>query len=240
VRHVIGHPPTEIDINDGTSRPPALDPLRNSGVRGKGKKSAAESVQVAADVCYLTRRESISQFRTGGKMRTYIRWAIVGVVGLGLAACGEGGGKSASSAAAFKVNGVWEGEFPDNTDTAGTLKSKGKVTLSDNVYTYSWYKKLVGPDNATVYDWTETARETGSASFAPDYMEWTADSFGEAEFNDGTKTWSSVAMKPSKNEYAIQYTVEGNKLTLKEDINMDGDFDDVFESPETLTYTKIN
>jgi hypothetical protein len=239
VRHVIGHPPTEIDINDGT-RPPALDPLRNAGVRGKGKKSAAESVQVATDVCYLTRRESISQFRTGGKMRTYIRWAIVGVVGLGLAACGEGGGKSASGADAFKVKGVWEAEFPDKTDAAGTLKSKGKVTLSDNVYTYSWYKKLVGPDNTMVYDWAETARETGSASFAPDYMEWTADSFGEAEFNDGTKTWSSVAMKPSKNEYAIQYTVEGNKLTLKEDINMDGDFDDVFESPETLTYTKVN
>ena len=34
--------------------------------------------------------------------------------------------------------------------------------------------------------------------------------------------------------------VEGNKLTLKEDINLDGDFDDVFESAETMTYTKIN
>jgi len=173
-------------------------------------------------------------------MRTYIRWAFVGVVGLALAACGEGGDKSASSAEAFKVNGVWEAEFPDKTDAAGTLKSKGKVTLSDNVYTYSWYKKLVGPDNATVYDWTETARETGNASLAPDYMEWTADSFGEAEYNDGTKAWGNVEMKAQKNEYAIQYTVEGNKLTLKEDINLDGDFDDVFESAETMTYTKIN
>lgn len=240
MRHVIGHPLTEIDVNDGTSRPPTPDPLRNSGsLPGKGKKSAAESVQVAANVCYLTRRESVSQFSTGGKMRTYIRWAIVVVVGLGLAACGEGG-KSASSAEAFKVEGVWEAEFPDKTDAAGTLKGKGKVTLSDDVYTYSWYKKLVGPDNATVYDWTETARETGRASFAPDYMEWTADSFGEAEYNDGTKTWSDVAMKSSKNDYAIQYKLDGNQLTLKEDINLDGDFDDVFESPETLTYTKIN
>ena len=174
-------------------------------------------------------------------MRTYIRWAIVGVIGLGLAACGEGGGKSASgSAEAFKVNGVWEAEFPDKTDAAGTLKSKGKVTFSDNVYTYSWYKKLVGPDNATVYDWTENARETGSASFAPDYMEWTADSFGEAEYNDGTKTWGNVEMKSQKNDYAIQYKLDGNKLTLKEDINLDGDFDDVFESAETMTYTKVN
>jgi hypothetical protein len=173
-------------------------------------------------------------------MKAYLRWAFVGVVGLGLAACGEGDGKSASSADAVKVNGVWEAEFPDKTDAAGTLKQKGKVTFSDNSYTYTWYKKLVGPDNATVYDWTETARETGSASFAPDYMEWTADSFGEAEFNEGTKTWGDVGMKSSKNEYAIQYTVEGDTLTLKEDINLDGDFDDVFESPETLIYTKVN
>ncbi|MGH8480618.1 MAG: hypothetical protein ACREXK_13890 [Gammaproteobacteria bacterium] len=173
-------------------------------------------------------------------MRIYIRWAFVGGVALGLAACGEGGGTSASGADAFKVNGVWEAEFPDKTEGAGTLKIKGKVTFSDNDYTYAWYKKLVGSDNATVYDWTETARETGSASFAPDYMEWTADSFGEAEYNDGTKTWGSIGMKSTKNEYAIQYTVVGDKLTLKEDINLDGDFDDVFESPETLTYTKIN
>ncbi len=173
-------------------------------------------------------------------MRAYLHWAFVSGVGLGLAACGEGGGTNASGADAFKVNGAWEAEFPDKTDAVGTLKGKGKVTFSDSVYTYSWYKKLVGPDNATVYDWTETARETGSASFAPDYMEWTADSFGEAEFNDGTKTWSNVAMKSSKSDYAIQYTVEDGKLTLKEDINLDGDFDDVFESPETLTYTKLN
>jgi hypothetical protein len=173
-------------------------------------------------------------------MKAYLRWAFVGVVGLGLAACGEGDGKSASSADAVKVNGVWEAEFPDKTDAAGTLKQKGKVTFSDNSYTYTWYKKLIGPDNATVYDWTETARETGSASFTPDYMEWTADSFGEAEYNDGTKTWGAIAMKSSKNEYAIQYTVEGDKLTLKEDINLDGDFDDVFESPETLSYNKAS
>jgi hypothetical protein len=173
-------------------------------------------------------------------MRAYLRWAFVVGVGLCLTACGEGGDPSASGADAFKVKGAWEAEFPDKTDAAGTLKQKGKVTFSDDGYTYAWYKKLIGLDNATVYDWTETARETGSASFAPDYMEWTADSFGEAEFNEGTKTWGDVGMKSSKNEYAIQYTVEGDTLTLKEDINLDGDFDDVFESPETLIYTKVN
>ncbi len=173
-------------------------------------------------------------------MKTYVLRAFVGTIGLGLAGCGEGGGTSASSADALKVKGVWEAEFPDKTDAAGTLKAKGKVTFSDDGYTYAWYKKLVGPDKATVYDWTETARETGSASFAPDYMEWTADSFGEAEYNDGTKIWGEIGMKSSKNEYAIQYKVEGSTLTLKEDINLDGDFDDVFESAETMSYTKIN
>ncbi len=171
-------------------------------------------------------------------MRILMRLAILGGAALGLVACGEGGDKSASSADAYKIAGTWEAEFPDKKDPAGTVKSKGKVTFSGNGYSYAWYRKLLGPDGSTVYDWTETARETGSASIAPDYMEWTAESFGEAEYNDGTKTWSSVAMKSSKNEYAIQYTLDGDKLTLKEDINLDGDFDDVFESAETTTYTK--
>ena len=47
-------------------------------------------------------------------------------------------------------------------------------------------------------------------------------------------------MKSTKNDVAIQYTVDGNKLILKEDQNLDGDFDDVFGSPETMTYTKVN
>lgn len=173
-------------------------------------------------------------------MKTTIRWALLAGMGLGLAACGKGGDTNASGAEAMKVSGSWEAEFPGKTDPAGTLKAKGKVTFTGNDYTYAWYKKLVGPDGATVYDWAETARETGSASFAPDYMEWTAESFGEAEYNDGTRTWGQVTMKSTKNDYAIQYALEGGKLTLKEDINLDGDFDDVFESPETLSYTKVN
>ncbi len=173
-------------------------------------------------------------------MRIRMQWALLGGAVLGLVACGEGGGTSASGGAdAYKVTGAWEAEFPDKSDSAGTAKSKGKVTFSGNDYTYSWYKKLLGQDGAVVYDWTETARETGSASMTPEYMEWTADSFGEAEYNEGTRTWGSVAMKSSKNEYAIQYTLAGGKLTLKEDINLDGDFDDVFESAETTSYTKV-
>lgn len=160
----------------------------------------------------------------------------------GLVACSEGGGGTSSGSAAenFNLGGAWEAEYPDKSDASGTGKAKGRIVLNGNSYTYSWYKKLIGPDNATVYDWTETARETGSVSVSPDYMEWTADAFGEAQYNQGNRSWTAIDMKASKNDYAIQYTLDGGKLTIKEDINLDGDFDDVFEAPETLTYTKLN
>ncbi|MGH8507555.1 MAG: hypothetical protein ACREVH_02380 [Gammaproteobacteria bacterium] len=158
-----------------------------------------------------------------------------------MAACGGEGGDSAASASpdSFNLAGVWEAELPDQSDSSGTHKSKGKVTLSGNTYTYSWYKSLIGPNGQVVYDLTETARETGSVSATPEYMEWTAESFGEAPYNQANNTWSAIEMKSSKNDYAIQYKIEGDKLTLKEDINIDGDFDDVFQVPETLTYTKV-
>lgn len=153
----------------------------------------------------------------------------------------------------FNLCGTWEAAFPERSDSSGTLKSKGRLRLgySGKTFTYLWYKSLVVANvrtrkdkalnnNQVVYDWTETARETGSISVMPDYMEWTAESFGEAKYNLADNTWSTIEMKPQKNEYAIQYKREGAKLTLKEDINLDGDFDDVFESPETLTYTRVN
>ena len=167
--------------------------------------------------------------------------ALLGSV-LGLAACGGEGGDTAATASpdSFNIGGTWEAQLPDQSDSLGTHKSKGKVALSGNAYTYSWYKSLIGPSGQVVYDMTETARETGSVSATPEYMEWTAESFGEAQYNQADNTWSAVEMKSSKNDYAIQYKLEGDKLTLKEDINIDGDFDDVFQVPETLTYTKVN
>ncbi|MGH8489866.1 MAG: hypothetical protein ACREXS_13615 [Gammaproteobacteria bacterium] len=167
--------------------------------------------------------------------------ALLGSV-LELAACGGESDDAAAIASPdnFNLGGIWEAELPDLSDSLGTHKSKGKVALSGNTYTYSWYKSLIGTNGQVVYEMTESARETGSVSATPEYMEWTAESFGEAQYNQADNTWSAVEMKSSKNEYAIQYTLEGDKLTLKEDINVDGDFDDVFQVPETLTYTKVN
>ncbi|MGH8511016.1 MAG: hypothetical protein ACREU8_06425 [Gammaproteobacteria bacterium] len=167
--------------------------------------------------------------------------ALLGSV-LGLAACGGESDDTAASASpdSFNLGGTWEVEFPDLSDSLGSHKSKGKVALAGDTYTYSWYKSLIGTNGQVVYEMTETARETGSVSATPEYMEWTAESFGEAQYNQADNTWSAVEMKSSQNDYAIQYSLEGDKLTLKEDINIDGDFDDVFQAPETLTYTKVN
>ncbi|MGH8554495.1 MAG: hypothetical protein ACREUD_02840 [Gammaproteobacteria bacterium] len=175
-------------------------------------------------------------------MKRYLQvLALLGSV-LGLAACGGEGDDTAATASpdSFNLGGTWEAELPDVSDSLGTHKSKGKVALLGDTYTYSWYKSLIGTNGQIVHEMTETARETGSVSATPEYMEWTSESFGEAQYNQADNTWSAVEMKSSKNEYAIQYKLEGDKLTLKEDINVDGDFDDVFQVPETLTYTKGN
>ncbi|MGH8581630.1 MAG: hypothetical protein ACREWG_02350 [Gammaproteobacteria bacterium] len=164
---------------------------------------------------------------------------------LGLGACGggEGGGVaggSGASAESMNIAGSWEAVFPEKADDAGTHQGKGKVTFNGSSYSYSWYKKLVGKDGQTVYDWTEQAREDGSTSLAPDVMQWTAESFGEADYNEATRSWGKIDMKSSKNGYNIAYKLDGEKLTLQEDINLDGDYDDVFDSSETMTYTKVN
>ncbi|MGH8469029.1 MAG: hypothetical protein ACREVY_08655 [Gammaproteobacteria bacterium] len=174
-------------------------------------------------------------------MKRYLQaLALLGCV-LGLAACGESDDTAATASPdGFKLGGTWEAELPDLSDSLGTHKSKGKVTFSGDTYTYSWYESLIGTNGQVLYEMTETARETGSASATPEYMEWTAESFGEAQYNQAANTWSTIEMKSSKSDYAIQYKLDGNKLTLKEDINIDGDFDDVFQAPETLTYTKVN
>jgi len=162
---------------------------------------------------------------------------------LGLSACGggksEGGKALEGTPGSMGLTGTWQAEYTGKTDASGTTHVRGKVSFDDGNFTYIWYQKLLGPDNQVVYDWTETARETGSASATAGFMKWIADSFGEAEYNEVAKTWGSVNMKSSQNEYMIAFSLDGAKLTLKEDINVDGDYDDVFTSPETLVYTKV-
>jgi hypothetical protein len=170
-------------------------------------------------------------------MKRFPLVVLIAILALILSACQSGGG--GSSAEELGLAGTWEAELGTEEKNDGTLTTKGEVTFSGNTYKYAWYKRLVDEDGSVVYDWSETARETGSASISPEYMEWTAKSYGTAEYNEGTHSWTPVNMKSSTNTYAILYSLEGDKLTLKEDYNLDGDFDDVIGGmPETVHYTK--
>lgn len=157
----------------------------------------------------------------------------IGILALVVAACQSGPG-----AEKFGLAGTWEAKFGTENENGKTLHKKGEVTFSGNTYKFSWYKKLVNEDGSVVYDWTETARETGSISFTSEYMEWAADSYGAAQYSAGTQRWSPISMGDSASTYVVYYSLDGDKLTLKEDYNLDGDFEDVIGMPETAVYTK--
>ncbi len=157
---------------------------------------------------------------------------------IGLSACGSSGGGGGGGGGNAALNGTWEAELADKPDSGGTLKKKVSVAFNGDKYTYIWYSKLVDASNNPVYDWSETAKETGDVSASTDFMQWTADSFAEAEYNAASHQWGPLQSKKSGSGYNIQYKLDGNKLTLKEDINLDGDFEDSFDTPETITYSK--
>jgi hypothetical protein len=160
------------------------------------------------------------------------------VVAVGLSACGSSGGGGGGGGSNPALNGTWEAELPDKTEPDGTMKKKVSVKFDGGSYQYTWYNKKIDGSGATVYDWAETAKETGSVSASTDFMQWTADTFAEAEYNAATHQWGALKSKKSDSGYNVQYVIDGNKMTLKEDINLDGDFDDSFDTPETITYIK--
>ncbi len=75
----------------------------------------------------------------------------------------------------------------------------------------------------------------------PGVMELLADSFGvpnrtgDAQNQDG----KDYQLELSKSDYLIHYEIQNNQLVWMEDSNLDGDFDDVFEFPETVVYTLV-
>jgi hypothetical protein len=156
-------------------------------------------------------------------------------IALGLAACGKDGGSPETKG---NMQGAWEGTWVDTREQAGKMEMKGRVTFNGNSYTYQWLRKLTDKEGKVAFDWTETGREEGKVSFTDGFMQWTATSFGEAMYNEAAKTWGTINMKSSSNGVNVYYTLSGNKLTLKEDVNLDGDFDDFFGVPETIEYTK--
>lgn len=159
----------------------------------------------------------------------------ISILALIVTACQSGPG-----AKEIGLAGTWEAKLGTEGEDGKIRHRKGEVTFSDHSYKYSWYEKLVSKDGSVIYDWSERARETGSVSFMPEhkYMKWEADSYGTAQYNPGTKTWTAVSMSDSANTYTVLYSLDGDTLTLKEDYNLDGDYEDVIGKPETLVYTR--
>ncbi len=169
-------------------------------------------------------------------MLKHLVWAAALPLALGLASCGQGGGTPELKSS---LQGAWEGEWVDSREQSGKMEVKGRVTFNGNAYTYQWLRRLTDKDGKVAFDWTETGREEGKVSFTEGFMQWTASSFGEAMYNEAGKTWGTVSMKSSTNGVNVYYSMDGGKLTLKEDVNLDGDFDDFFGVPETIEYKKV-
>ncbi|CAH9019083.1 hypothetical protein [Candidatus Nitrosacidococcus sp. I8] len=136
----------------------------------------------------------------------------------------------------YDLAGTWESTFEIKGSKDQIEKNRVLLTLSEGTYQYSWYKKLIKEDDTT--DWIEISREVGRVSMTEGYMQWTADSYGHRRYNKSNDTWTQLRMHPSSNDHAVFSSLEGNKLTLKEDYNVDGDYDGFFNRPETLIFLK--
>lgn len=154
---------------------------------------------------------------------------------LGLAACQSNNQDKKD----VDLTGTWKAKLGDQKVSSGTLEVQGEITFSDNNYQQSWYKKLIAKDDSVIYDWSESTRETGWDSITSGYMQWTANFYGTAEYDEETRMWSAINMWPSTNTHSILFSLKGDQLTLKEDYNLDGDFNDIVGGkPETLVYSK--
>ena len=76
---------------------------------------------------------------------------------------------------------------------------------------------------------------------APGVMALLADFYGVPDHSDDVQSEGETGYKlePSRSDYLIHYEIQSDQLVWKEDSNLDGDFDDVFEFPETMTYTFV-
>lgn len=73
-------------------------------------------------------------------------------------------------------------------------------------------------------------------------MELLADSYGLNNYIGDVQNQeiTNYQLEPSNSDYLIHYEIRDKQLVWKEDSNLDGDFDDVFDFPETVVYTLID
>lgn len=134
--------------------------------------------------------------------------------------------------------GTWEVDLSPGHDVS-TLK--GQVNFTGNRYVYTWLQRIEAP-NLRSEHWAPIEMEQGNIVVeAPGVMALLADFYGVPEYIDDVQSDGEISYKlePSKSDYLIHYEVRDNLLVWKEDSNLDGDFDDVFDFPETMTYTFV-
>lgn len=135
--------------------------------------------------------------------------------------------------------GIWEVDLSPDDDTA---TFKGTVNFKGKRYVYTWYQLMENPNNRSK-NWVPIEMEQGNIVVKkPGVMELLADSYGVnqtiGDFQNQQET--DYQLEPSNSDYLIHYEIRDKQLVWKEDSNLDGDFDDVFEFPETVVYTRAD
>lgn len=134
--------------------------------------------------------------------------------------------------------GTWEADLRPNSDVSDL---KGRVNFTGNRYVYTWYQLMENPHTQS-RDWVPVEMEQGNIVVEkPGIVALLADFYGVPERVNAIPGQGKLTYKlePSKSDYLIHYEIQSNQLIWKEDSNLDGDFDDIFEFPETMTYTLI-
>lgn len=134
--------------------------------------------------------------------------------------------------------GTWEVDLSPGRDVS-TLK--GQVNFTGNRYVYTWFQREEAL-NLQSEGWVPIEMEQGNVVIeAPGVMALLADFYGVPEHSDDVQSGGETGYKlePSNSDYLIHYEIQNNQLVWKEDSNLDGDFDDVFDFPETMTYRFI-
>jgi hypothetical protein len=135
--------------------------------------------------------------------------------------------------------GIWEVDLSPDKDVS---TFKGKVNFKGNRYVYTWYQLREDPDNRSK-NWVPIEMEQGNIVVEkPGVMQLLADSYGVSNDSGDVQNQevTNYQLEPSHSDYLIHYEIRDKQLVWKEDSNLDGDFEDVFDFPETVIYTLID
>ncbi len=134
--------------------------------------------------------------------------------------------------------GTWEVDLSPNNNVS---THKGQVNFNGSRYQYIWYQLMKDSDIQSK-KWTPIEMEQGNIVIEkPGIMELLADSYGQPSRVGVSQSPDEIdyALKPSKSDYLIHYEIQDDQLVWMEDSNLDGDFDDINDFPETMIYTRV-